>query len=195
MTLHRPPVEIHKRKTIPLATRVAVLKRQCAPEKVAEIERKGGKLKDIKAIDAVKTAAAYKGDACLEWPFSRTSIGYGQLAIEGKNVKAHRAVCTIAHGQPPTKKHHAAHNCGNRGCVNPQHLRWATAKQNGVDRVRHGTSCRGERSGKAKLSASDVRTIRNRHGTVTLKALAAEYGIHPNYINQIVNREVWGHLK
>lgn len=42
----RPPITIHKRKRIPLKTRYEVLKRQCAPEKVTEIESKGGTLKD-----------------------------------------------------------------------------------------------------------------------------------------------------
>lgn len=71
MTLHRPPVEIHKRKKIPLATRVEVLKRQCAPEKVAEIERKGGKLKDIYARLMLHAKCALSGDDLIttgaEW--------------------------------------------------------------------------------------------------------------------------------
>ena len=42
----REPVGTRKRKTIPLATRYEVLRRQCAPEIVEKIEADGGKLKD-----------------------------------------------------------------------------------------------------------------------------------------------------
>ena len=42
---HRP-VTVRKRRTIPLSIRYEVLRRQCDPAKVQEIEAKGGKLKD-----------------------------------------------------------------------------------------------------------------------------------------------------
>lgn len=63
MTIHtRPPVEMHKRKKIPLATRYEVLKRQCAPEIVAEVERKGGKLKDKCAKLLMHAKCALSGE-------------------------------------------------------------------------------------------------------------------------------------
>jgi hypothetical protein len=49
---------------------------------------------------------------------------------------AHRAMCRLIHGNPPTPKHQAAHSCGNgrRGCVHPGHLRWATDAENRAER-------------------------------------------------------------
>lgn len=42
----REAVETPRRRALPLATRYAVIKRQCPADIVEEVERKGGKLKD-----------------------------------------------------------------------------------------------------------------------------------------------------
>ena len=55
----------------------------------------------------------------------------------GKIVAVARVVCEEVNGQPPSSKHHAAHNtpngCVGTNCVNGGHLRWATAKENQQD--------------------------------------------------------------
>src|SRR4051812_22283993 len=62
---------------------------------------------------------------CLIWPFCKSSYGYGMLRFRGRKTPASRVMCVMAHGEPPTLEHHAAHDCGNgdRGCVHPVHLR------------------------------------------------------------------------
>jgi hypothetical protein len=58
---------------------------------------------------------------------------------KGTNATVCRAILIEQAGEPPTSKHHAAHNtlggcCGaDAGCVNPHHLRWATARENVLD--------------------------------------------------------------
>ncbi len=98
-----------------------------------------------------KMAAEYVGTDCLIWPYSR--IGkYGAYSIRNKGTYAHVVVCTIAHGKKLSMRHQAAHRCGNTLCVNPQHLRWATPKQNCADKVLHGTDNRGEKNNMSKLT-------------------------------------------
>ena len=86
-------------------------------------------------------AAATKTDDCIFWPFAGRA-DRGRLRVYGKTVSAARLVCFWANGQPCEATMHAAHSCGNGhlGCVNPRHLRWATAKQNNDDKVLHGTN-------------------------------------------------------
>src|SRR6185312_1870651 len=65
----------------------------------------------------------HHGDACMPWPFSKDGrVGRGGLTYRGKSYWAHRLMCELAHGAPPTPKHQAAHNCGkgHYGCVNPK---------------------------------------------------------------------------
>jgi hypothetical protein len=74
----------------------------------------------------------HKGAGCIIWPFSRTPQGYGQTFYCGEVMGSHRVMCVLEHGEPPTPEHQAAHSCGNGrgGCINPDHLRWATPKEN-----------------------------------------------------------------
>lgn len=76
-------------------------------------------------IDAFfRLAIAYAGDDCLLWPFGRTAAGYGMIRRDGKRLYVHRILCRISHGAAPRGRPFAGRSCGNRGCVNPRHLRW-----------------------------------------------------------------------
>jgi hypothetical protein len=131
-------------------------------------------------------ALAYKGDECLFWPYSGKPGGYPQIWLDGTSKLLGRVVCERVHGPPPTPEHEAAHSCGrgNKGCITPRHLRWATHAENVADRVAHGT---------AKLTAKDVRAIRRMvsQGTRTQKQLAARFGVGEPTISKIVRREMW----
>lgn len=83
----------------------------------------------------------HRGGDCLPWPFARDSNGYGQVRIDGKLHYVARLVCSLVHGEPPTAGHQAAHSCGkgHEGCCNPSHLRWATVRENHLDKKAHGT--------------------------------------------------------
>lgn len=89
----------------------------------------------------IKKHVDYDKDGCLIYPFGRSpSTGYAALRLEdGSNIGAHRYMCILANGEPPTKKHLALHSCGNGhlGCVHPKHLRWGTYSDNIKDRNKH----------------------------------------------------------
>lgn len=94
---------------------------------------------------------------CIKW---HASSGYGQVVFRGKGQPAHRVMCILAHGEQPSDRPFACHSCGkgSDGCVNPNHIRWATPKENNADMVLHGTVIRGEASCHAKLT--EVQVIR-----------------------------------
>lgn len=127
-------------------------------------------------------------DECVLWPFSRDEQGRGKIRIEGRTTIASRYMCRLAHGEPPTPQHHAAHSCGNghSGCMNPKHLRWATPKENSADQKLHGTQQRGERYGLAKLSDANAAMILELKGSgTTQQALADRFGVHQSTISDI----------
>lgn len=135
-------------------------------------------------------AANHRGDECLAWPFGRTEKGYPNLGGRGS---ATRIMCRLAHGDPPTERHQAAHSCGNGrgGCINPRHLRWATATENAADRVLHGTALIGAQHPCAKLTEAQVREIRALKGTAVQRVIGARFGVTQPTISVIHSNGTW----
>lgn len=133
-------------------------------------------------------------DGCLIWPFARTK-GYGTVWFEGRQKLVSRVVCERLHGPPPTPKHQAAHLCGkgHLGCITRNHLVWKTSRENELDRLSHGTRCRGEQNG-SKLTEAQVRDIRKRPASISLREIANEFGVAVQTISRIRLRVRWAWL-
>jgi hypothetical protein len=136
-----------------------------------------------------EVAIQHEGCGCLIWPFSKCNKGYGTVKHQGRTAKVHRLVCAIANGQPPGEKHHAAHSCGNGhlGCVNPRHLRWATAKENSRDTFIHG---KRRRCG-AKLSDCNVREIRRLSSVLPTQKIAKKFKVSCGTVRDVASRTTW----
>lgn len=129
---------------------------------------------------------------CWLWTGSWAN-GYGDILVNGKVQRAHRVAWQLLRGPIPVGQH-VLHRCDTPPCVNPSHLFLGTALDNITDMVTKGRNepCRGERNGRAKLSATAVTTIRARVAAgETQRALAREYGMHYQTIYYIVNRKLW----
>ena len=66
---------------------------------------------------------------CWLWAAVRNSHGYGNIWRDGRHVYAHRAVFEVYNG-PLTPGMQLDHTCHVRACVNPEHLREVTNKEN-----------------------------------------------------------------
>jgi hypothetical protein len=143
----------------------------------------------------IEEAAQAADDECREWPWGRNHAGYGRLKVSGKTRGTHSIVCAMVNGPRPDGMQ-AAHSCGRPACCNGTHLRWDTLEGNQADRVGHGTSNRGERNGRAKLSIGQVKEIRFRYaaGGQTHRGLASEYGVSHLVIGQILRGQLWAHV-
>lgn len=138
----------------------------------------------------------YEGDDCLIWPYSRTSSGYGNLTVDGLTRSAHSLVCETVHGPAPTPAHEAAHSCGKgtSGCVTKGHLSWKTPSENQADKLIHGTCCRGERNGLAKLTSSDVDCIRTLVGIIPRREIAKTFNVSYQTVTDIHTGRSWSWL-
>lgn len=122
---------------------------------------------------------------------STNAYGYRVVNLVLSNGKkrvfaVHRLACIAFHGEPPTPKHEAAHNDGDKENNGAANLRWVLSLENAADRIRHG---RQVATGK-KLSAKQVHEIRADERRQRL--IAADYGITSMHVSRIKTGERCG---
>ena len=141
----------------------------------------------------------HEGEECLIWPFAgaESEQGYGRIHWDGKMDIAHRVMCTLVNGNPPSDTHQTAHKCGrgHLGCIHPKHLRWATPEENSADRLLHGTHLRGTRHKLAKLSEADIPLIiADLQDRKSFNSIAIKFGVSAAAISSIARGKSWGWL-
>lgn len=126
----------------------------------------------------------YQDEECLIFPFPLHKDGYGTLGLNYKVLYAHRFMCTLTHGDPPTGQHQAAHSCnrGNDGCVNPQHLSWKTPGENHKEAIWHP---------KIKVGVEAAKDIRDMKGIEDVSVTAERHGIAEITVRQIQAGRMW----
>ena len=126
---------------------------------------------------------------------------------KAKNVRVNRIVCSAFHGEAPTRKHHAAHENGNRADNRAVNLSWKTPLENEFDKRVHGTAAIGSRHwsvlkperrakgsdhGLAKLNEKDIPRIRSDGRAAAV--IAQEYGVHKSSIRNVLSGKTWRHI-
>lgn len=126
-------------------------------------------------------------DWCLVWPFARDKHGRGMMGHNGESHWAHRFMCTLVKGEPPTPNHTAAHGCGNGhgGCINPHHLDWKTQAENLEDCRVHGTLVRHHGGNVRRVLPEEIEAIKGAQGFQTQGQLAAKFGVSEGTISDI----------
>ncbi len=132
-----------------------------------------------------------KTNDCWLWT-GAMDYGYGRFYLEKKHMRTHRLSLEWSLGRPIGSGLVVRHKCRNRNCVNPEHLEEGTQKENGQDKVRDGTSPRGTKNHKCKLTDQQVLAIRA--DSRTHKIIAAEYGISRTTVSYIKTGKNWGWL-
>lgn len=146
----------------------------------------------------VEVALPYRGEECLIWPLAVDKDGYARGRHPGiRTDRAHRVICILAHGQPPSDAHDAAHSCGrgHMGCVAPGHLSWKLPVDNAADKLIHGTQARGEQSPLHKLTSGEVIEIRALAGSISATKMAPMFGVSQSNISMILRGETWKEVK
>lgn len=105
--------------------------------------------------------------------------------------KVHILVCSAFRGPKPPGSE-IRHLDGKPPNCYLSNLAYGTKRENCADMVRHGTAPRGERCGTAKLTAEQVKEIRQ--SSKTSDALASAYPVSSRHIRKIVRGERWAHL-
>jgi len=152
-----------------------------------------------------------KTETCWLWTGAGggTKGRYGRWYARGVKDFAHRMSYLIHKGAIPTG-HIIRHKCHVRKCVNPDHLKTGTFKDNTQDAVRAGRMCSGQRQkdahahvvyvGEANSSAVvttqqvlEIRSLWDKN-LASRKMLAEEYGVSHGCIYGITSRKNWSHI-
>ncbi len=148
-----------------------------------------------------KKVSIASADECWNWNGGKNEKGYGLFGFNGATKGAHRVSWILSNGEIPTGLC-VLHRCDNPSCVNPSHLFLGTHADNTADAIAKGrypqitatgiNRARGERNGQAKLSADDVRQIRE--SSASQIKLANQFHVSKSTIGNIKCRRKWAHL-
>lgn len=136
---------------------------------------------------------------CWNWSGAISgNNGYGTVSDGQKSCKAHRLSYELFVGPIP-KRRIIMHTCDNPICINPDHLKVATHKENMWDaavknRFRSVSFFRNpETHSHAKLNWEKVGKIRTlfKEQIYTYVELAKLFGIGAGTIRAIVNNKIW----
>lgn len=74
-------------------------------------------------------------------------------------------------------------------------LKWGTKRENGKDAAKHGTH-KGEKSGVAKLTKQDVKSIFNMYWNKNYNKseIAQQFNITSGHVRRIINKKTWKHI-
>jgi hypothetical protein len=126
---------------------------------------------------------------CIEYTgYVDRETGYGQIGHNGRLKGVHRVSWELVNGPVPTGLL-VRHDCDNKPCINPEHLRVGTHADNRADAVQRGRIAQGFRLPHTRLSDTDVQSLRADHAQgLTYRELAAKYSITAIYAGQLVRR-------
>lgn len=127
------------------------------------------------------------------WTGSRCGLRreYGQVRLNGKKPTAHRAVWTLLKG-PIFDGLDLLHQCGQTLCVNPDHVRPGTKKENTQDSIVDGTYYAagkfGDKHPRTVIPDSEIpKIIAACKVRGQQKVQADKYGVSQAHISMIVN--------
>jgi len=130
---------------------------------------------------------------CWLWSKGVNACGYGVLGVNGRSTLAHRFSYELHYGEIP-EGFYVLHRCDVPCCVNPDHLYLGTQFDNMRDMETRGRSKHpsGEDHGRAKLTESDVITIRA--SEQSWGSLSKQFGVSKHVVGLVKRNRIWKHV-
>lgn len=138
----------------------------------------------------------WAGKILVEWPMYTGYVAVTLCSDGRRKVRTvHSIVAEAFHGPRPLGWD-VAHYDGNRKNNTASNLSWKTRAANHADKIRHGTTNRGERQGQAKLTNGVVKKVRKLHSDgMSGCGIAKKFGVSPTTINNVLRRVTWAHVE
>lgn len=150
-----------------------------------------------------RSATPFIHDSTVWWPVKLSVLGgrkyfYPQNGGDETKIAKRVSIAVIEAftGPRPEPYLECRHLNGNPKDNRISNLLWGTPDENQMDRVRHGTTNRGERQGMSRLTSEDVKTIRREveSGTSVL-SLSKRFDVSRTYIRSIADKKAWSWLE
>jgi hypothetical protein len=154
------------------------------------------KVSDTGSVQRILQTRGTKAGSALK-PFLVN--GYLGCGLHAENVKrtvyVHRLVCEAFHGPASVDKPYALHRDGSRDNNHAANLYWGSQKDNLADSAKHGVMRYGQDRKNTVLTETQVREIRARaENGEKYRAIAKDYPVCRQTIEQIVHRQRWSHI-
>ena len=128
-----------------------------------------------------------------------------------KDTRGYHTVCLCRDGKKYTKRvgrlvletfcgvcpkgMEMCHGIGGKLDDSLKNLSWGTQSKNlGEDKLRDGTSNRGEQNGTAKVNQRQVLKVRSLAGKMLQREIAKELGLARSHVGNIIARKTWSWL-
>lgn len=143
-------------------------------------------------VDELLSNTEQSPTGCLLWVGASDLKGYGHIARNKKKYIVTRLMMHLTSGFDLTNRDlFVLHSCDTPRCINPNHLRIGTRKDNAEDAVKKRRHQHGETHSRAKFSAALIRQIRADYTLgISQGELVQKYGIDQGYLSRIVNHRV-----
>jgi hypothetical protein len=155
------------------------------------------------SLDTLHHHTTEEGD-CMLWKHGTNSYGYPLARIDGITVNVRKWVFEQA-GKTMKNRHVIATRCGNRTCLNPDHLICVTRSSSNAAAYRTGrrnvaseTAARRQSAAlqggiwTPKLNLEKARAIRAmKGGSRSQQSIADEYGISRSTVGEIWSGRRW----
>lgn len=126
-------------------------------------------------------------DECWEWTGSQTK-GYGNLTHKSQTLYAHRVAYRLEHGDVPDGAH-VLHECHNKSCVNPAHLKLGNHTDNMRDARQQGKAHH-------QLDAETALAVKSDYAetSMTQQQVADKHDISQSLVSLVVNEKIWSDI-
>lgn len=137
-------------------------------------------------LKRLKQKSSEVSNGCWQWKNQLRPNTYPTIEIQGVQYRANIAAASIRENIKMCdvpKGLHACHKCNNKLCVNPEHIKFGTPRENQLDVLDTETS-KG-----VKLNWKKAEEIRL--STQTNKELSDQYHVNESTINNIKKGRIW----